>query len=220
MELIELEKYIEHTNVNPNCREENVRKLCKEAIRFNFHSVVVLPYYVKLARKLLEGTDIKVCTVIGFPYGIQNTKAKLAELEEVINFVDEIDTVMNRPAFKNGDYELVIKDVKALVNACNPVGKKVKVIIETPELSLDEIKTAARLVMEAGADFVKTAVGLKGPTRIEHVEAIKAVVGDSLGIKASGGIRTYRQALAMINTGATRIGSSHGVEIIESKPRS
>ena len=213
--MVEIEKYIDHTNVDPNSTSKDIEKLVDEAKQYNFFSVVVLPYYVKLAKRLVKETDIKIGTVIGFPYGCQSTKAKVKEIEEVIDYVDEIDMVMNRAAFKNGDYEFVLNDINEVVEASQ--GKSVKVIIETPELTIEEIKRASEIVLKSKADFVKTAVGLKGPTIFEHVKIIKNVVGNKKLVKASGGIRDYKTALRFIEMGASRIGSSKSVEIIKSK---
>ena len=214
---IEIAKYIDHTNVNPNSTPRDIEKLCREARKYNFYGVVVLPYYVKLARKLIRGTKIKLSTVIGFPFGVQCTEAKLKEIELTFRYVDEFDVVMNRPAFKARDYSYVLRELKKIVRTAK--GKPVKVIIETPELTDREIKKAAKLVLESEAAFVKTAVGLKGPTKLKHVKLIASIVKGKIGIKASGGIRTYKQALAFIKAGATRIGSSHGVEIMKTMGR-
>lgn len=215
MEEIKIEKYIDHTNVNPNSTKEDIIKLVEEAKQYNFFSVVVLPYYTKLAKELLKNTEIKVGTVIGFPYGCQSTKAKVQEVKDVFEYVDEIDMVMNRAAFKNKDYDFVIKDIKKVVKAAK--GKSVKVIIETPELTEEEIRIASELVLRSKADFVKTAVGLKGATELKHVEIIKEVVGNKIKIKASGGIKDYNTAMEFIKRGVDRIGSSKSVEIILSK---
>lgn len=212
---MEIEKYIDHTNINPNCTKEDVIKLVEEAKKYNFYSVVVLPYYAKFAKELLKDTSIKICTVIGFPYGCQSTKAKILEMKEVFDFVDEFDVVMNRAAFKNKDYDFVLKELKRIKRASK--GKIVKVIIETPELSEDEIREASKIVLKSNCDFVKTAVGLKGPTELRHIEIIKEVIDDKIKIKASGGIRDYKTAVEFINAGASRIGSSRSVEIISGK---
>jgi len=211
---IDIAKYIDHTNVDPNSTKEDIKRLVEEAKQFGFFSVVVLPYYAKFAKELLANSEIKVGTVIGFPYGCQSTEAKIKEIENVYEFVDEIDVVFNRAAFKNKDYDFVLNELKEIVKFSK--GKSVKVIIETPELNDEEIKIASELVLKSGADFVKTAVGLKGPTQFKHVEIIKSVVENKIKIKASGGIRDYQTALKFIELGASRIGSSKSVEIIKS----
>jgi len=209
-------RYIDHTNVCPNSTEQGIRRVCREAIRYNFYCVVVLPYYVKLARRLLKGTGIKTCTVIGFPFGVQLTEAKLQEMKKTVRYVDEFDIVMNRAAFKNRDYDFVLKELKKLVAFARKNRKLTKVIIETPELTESEIRKASRIVLDSGADFVKTAVGIKGPATVEHVKIIKSVVGDKIGIKASGGIRNFGQAFRFIEAGASRLGCSRSVDIIKS----
>ncbi len=207
-------KYIDHTNVNPNSTPKDIKKLCNEAKKYSFCSVVVLPYYLKLARKLIGKSKVNVVGVMGFPFGIQHTKAKIIEVKEAFDFVDEFDMVMNRPAFKARDHNLVVKDIKAVVKAAR--GKPVKVIIESPELTDSEVRKATQLVLKAGASFVKTAVGLKGPAELKHIKIMKSVVGNKIGIKASGGIRSFNQALEFLKAGATRLGTSHGVKIITS----
>jgi deoxyribose-phosphate aldolase len=203
--------YIEHTNVKVESTKKDIEKLCKEVLKYKFYGAVVLPYHVKLVKRILKD-KAKVITVIGFPYGIQNTKAKIAEIENVFKYVDEFDMVMNRNAFFNKDYAYVVKDIKSVVDAAKP--KIVKVIIETPSLTSKQIKIASRLVIEGNAHFVKTAVGYSGPARVEDVKIIRSVVKDKIKIKASGGIKDFKKALEMIKAGANRIGSSHGVDII------
>ena len=212
-------RYIDHTNVSPNSTEQEIRRVCREAIRYNFYCVVVLPYYVRLARLLLKNTGIKTCTVIGFPFGVQLTEAKLREMKETVRYVDEFDIVMNRAAFKNKDYDFVLKELKKLVAFAKQNKKLTKVIIETPELTESEIRKASRIVLDSGADFVKTAVGIKGPATLEDVRIIKSVVGDKIGIKASGGIRNFRQAFGFLKAGASRLGCSRSIEIIKSVPK-
>ncbi len=207
-----LARYIDLTNVKPVSTGKDIEVLCENARKYNFFSVCVLPYYVKLARNLLEETDVRVITVVGFPYGCQCTEAKVREVEEVIDFVDEVDMVMNVAAFKNGDYEYVLSDINEV---CEAAGKPVKVIIETPALTEDEIRKASEIVLKSKAEFVKTAVGWGGATKVEHVKIIKEVVGDKKKIKASGGIRDFETALRMLEAGACRLGCSKGVEIIE-----
>jgi deoxyribose-phosphate aldolase len=210
----EIAKYIDHTEVNPNSTARDIRKLCAEAKRYGFYLVMVLPYYAKLAKKLLRGTKIKVGVVMGFPFGAQCTQAKLAEMKEAFPFAHEFDFVINRQALKNKDYGFILKELKTLART---KGKKImKVIIESPELTKEEINKASQLVLASGADFVKTAVGLRGGAKISDVKIMKKVVDDKIKIKASGGIRDLKTALAFLAAGASRIGTSHGVEIIKS----
>jgi len=203
---------IDHTNVDPTATEAAVRTLCEEVLEYGFRSAVVVPYHAPLASELLDG-DANVVAVIGFPYGTQNSAAKRSEVEALREHVDEFDMVMNRTAFANDDHASVVDDVRAVRDA---VGEKtLKCIIESPTLSPPEIRRAAELVEAGGADFVKTAVGYDGPTDIEDITAIRDAVGPDTRIKASGGISTFDEALAMVTAGATRIGASSGVEIYE-----
>ncbi len=211
----EIAKYIDHTEVNPNSTAADIKKLCAEAKKYGFYLVMVLPYYAKLAKNLLRGTKIKVGVVMGFPFGAQCTEAKLAEIKKAYSFADEFDFVINRQALKNKDYGFILKELKTLAEV---KGKKImKVIIESPELTNAEIHKASELVLASGADFVKTAVGLRGGAKISDVKIMKKVVGDKIRIKASGGIRDLKTALAFLVAGAARIGTSHGVEIIKNK---
>ena len=204
---------IDHTNVDPTATEGEVRTLCDEVLEYGFRSAVVVPYHAELANELIAG-EANVVAVIGFPYGIQNSAAKRSEVEALRAHVDEFDMVMNRTAFANGDREAVVDDVEAVRDA---VGEKtLKCIIESPALTPPEIRRAAELVEEGGADFVKTAVGYDGPTATEEITAIRDAVGSDTRIKASGGISTFDEALEMVAAGATRIGASSGVEIYES----
>jgi deoxyribose-phosphate aldolase len=205
--------YIDHTDVSPNSTARDIRKLCAEAKKYGFYSVMVLPYYASLAKKLLRGTKIEVGVVAGFPFGAQCTEAKLAEMKKAYPFADEFDFVINRQALKNGDYSFVLKELKSL--ARKKRGKIMKVIIESPELTNKEIYKASQLVLASGADFVKTAVGLKAGAKISDVKIMKKVVGDKIRIKASGGIKNFKTALAFLTAGASRLGTSHGVEIIK-----
>ncbi|WP_144922047.1 deoxyribose-phosphate aldolase [Halorubrum salsamenti] len=203
---------IDHTNVDPTATEAAIRTLCEEVREYGFCSAVVVPYHAALASELLDG-EANVVAVIGFPYGIQNSAAKRSEVEALREHVDEFDMVMNRTAFANGDRDAVVDDVKAVRDA---VGEKtLKCIIESPALTPPEIRRAAELVEEGGADFVKTAVGYDGPTDTEEITAIRDAIGSDTQIKASGGISTFGEALEMVTAGATRIGASSGVEIYE-----
>ncbi len=212
----EIVSVIEHTNVDPTATEAEIRDLCQAVREYNFHSAVVVPYHARLAHELLDGSA-NVVAVIGFPYGIQNSRAKRAEVEELLDYVDELDMVMNRTAFANDADESVVEDVRAVKNV---VGEKtLKCIIESPALSPDEIRTAAELAERGGADFVKTAVGYDGPTDPAEVQAIRHGISSETRIKASGGISTFDEALQMVQAGATRIGTSSGVEIYQTIPK-
>jgi deoxyribose-phosphate aldolase len=204
---------IDHTNVDPTATEAEIRELCREVLEYGFCSAAVVPYHAELANSILGGRA-NVVAVIGFPYGTQNSKAKQEEARELLEHADELDVVMNRTAFANGDHEFVVEDIKAVKDA---VGEKtLKCIIESPTLSPEEIRKAAELVERGGADFVKTAVGYDGPTDRTEVESIRAGIGPDTAIKASGGIGSFEEVIEMVQAGATRIGASSGVEIYES----
>ena len=210
--------YLEHTNLNENATEEDIKKLCEEALEYNFFGVCVYPKYVKLAKSVV-GDKCKVITVISFPGGNGPSSEKAKNTAKAIaDGADEIDMVINKDLLKEGKDDLVIKDIKAVVDAAN--GKLVKVIIEAAELNIKQKERAVKDVMSAGAHIVKTSTGKSpaGGATVEDVKLIKSIVGDKLGIKAAGGIRDYKTALSMINAGATRIGCSASINIIiESK---
>ncbi len=204
---------IDHTNVEPDATEADVRTLCEEVREYGFCSAVVVPYHAALAAELV-GDVANVAVVVGFPYGVQNTPAKLAEIEALAEHADELDMVINRTAFANDDYDYVRSDIRALKEALGE--KTLKCIIESPALSEAEIRTAAELVAEGGADFVKTAVGYDGGCDVAEVRTMREAVGPDVGVKASGGIGSFEEVLEMVEAGATRIGASSGVEIVES----
>lgn len=209
-----LSKYIDHTKLGPTVTAKEIKKLCLEAMEYNFKSVCVDPIYVKLAKELLIGSDVLVCTVVGFPAGTQTTKIKYLEASEaILDGADEIDMVINQNALKNGDFDYVLREIKELKAA---VGKRtLKVILETCNLTKEEIVKAALLAKEANADFVKTSTGFsKGGATLEDIQLMRKTVGPQMGVKASGGVRTYEDAIKMINAGATRIGASSGVNIV------
>lgn len=213
---MEIAKYIDHTLLKPEATKDQVEKLCAEAKQYNFASVCVNPTWVKLASELLEGTDVKVCTVIGFPLGANTPETKAFEsVNAVTNGATEVDMVINIGALKSGNIELVQKDIEAVVNAVK--GKAlVKVIIETSLLTDEEKRTACELSVKAGADYVKTSTGFStGGATVEDIKLMRETVGPDIGVKASGGVRTSEDAKAMIEAGATRIGASSGIAIVE-----
>ena len=207
-------KYIDHTLLAADATESGIVKLCNEAREYHFASVCVNGTWVKKAVELLKGSDVHVCTVVGFPLGAMETRAKAFEAEEAVRCgADEIDMVINIGYLKSGMLDAVLNDIKAVRKATE--GKILKVIIETCLLSDDEKRTACELSEKAGADFVKTSTGFsKGGATAEDVALMKATVGDRLGVKASGGVRDYKSAKAMIDAGATRIGASAGIAIV------
>lgn len=207
--------YIDHTLLKADATEKDIKKLCIEARDNEFFSVCINPCFVKYAKKCLKGSNIKVCTVIGFPLGANNTKVKLFEVKKALSDgADEIDVVMNIGKFKQKKYTYVGKELSKIVDLCN---KKaiVKVIIETCYLTKEEILRACQLVYECGVDFVKTSTGYgSNGACIEDVAMMKEVCKDRLKIKASGGIKTLAQMKEFILAGAERIGTSSGVSII------
>lgn len=207
---------IDHTLLKPEATKEQVEQLCAEAKEYTFASVCVNPTWVKTSAELLTGTPVKVCTVIGFPLGASTPETKAFETTDAINNgAGEIDMVLNVGALKSQDLDLVKRDVEAVVNAAK--GKAiVKVILETCLLSKEEIKVASQLSKDAGADFVKTSTGFStGGATFEDVALMREVVGPDLGVKASGGVRSLEDVQKMIEAGATRIGASSGVQIMQ-----
>lgn len=211
---IEVNKYIEHTNLKPTATEEDILKLCEEAKEYNFRGVCVNPSFVPLVKSNLEGTDVKVVTVVGFPLGATSTESKAFEAKKAVeDGADEVDMVIHIGYLKSGDYDYVFEDISAVVNAAKV---PVKVIIETCYLT-DEEKIAACLISkEAGAAFVKTSTGFgTHGAKVEDVSLMRWVVGKDLGVKASGGIRTYEDAINMIRAGANSLGTSSGISIVK-----
>ena len=216
---IDISRYIDHTNLKPYASREDIIRLCDEAIEYNFYAVCVNPYRVKLAKEYLreKKADVKVASVIGFPLGATPTEVKVFEAKKALeDGADELDMVINIGALKDKGYDYVRNDIAEVVKVAHEKGAKVKVIIETCYLTEEEKVKACELAKEAGADFVKTSTGFgTGGATVEDVRLMRKVVGPEMGVKAAGGIRTYEQALAMIEAGANRIGTSSGVKIVE-----
>ncbi len=211
-------KMIDHTLLKANTTKEQIVKLCEEAKQYNFASVCVNPTWVATAAELLKGTDVKVCTVIGFPLGANTPETKAFETKDAIEKgATEVDMVINIGALKDGNDELVERDIRAVVEAAKEKAL-VKVIIETCLLTEEEKVRACELAVKAGADYVKTSTGFStGGATIEDVALMRKTVGPEIGVKASGGVRDLQGAEAMIEAGATRIGTSSGVAIIQGK---
>lgn len=206
---------IDHTLLKPETTREQIVRLCEEAAFFHFAAVSVNPWWVGVAASLLGGTAVKVATTVGFPLGANHTTVKRFEAEEAIRLgAHEIDMVMNVGALKSGDRHAVQNDIAAVVEAAHDSGALVKVILETPLLTLEEKIVACQITLAAKADFVKTATGFLGGATPEDVSLMRGVVGDHAGVKAAGGIRTAATAQAMIEAGASRIGTSSGVAIV------
>lgn len=212
---MKLNKYIDHTLLKPDASQEQIETLIEEAKKYDFASVCVNPTWVNFAAQALKATDVKVCTVIGFPLGANTPELKAFETSDAIqNGANEVDMVINIGALKSRNFDLVERDIRAVVEAAK--GTLVKVIIETCLLTDDEKVRACQLAQKAGADFVKTSTGFStGGATVADVALMRKTVGPDMGVKASGGARSYEDALAFIKAGATRIGASSGVAIME-----
>ncbi|ALS00126.1 2-deoxyribose-5-phosphate aldolase [Enterococcus silesiacus] len=209
-------KMIDHTLLKPEADEAALLTLLEEAKKYEFASVCVNPYWVALASKELAGTSVEICTVIGFPLGANTTATKAFEAADAIkNGATEVDMVINVGALRSGDEETVLKDIEAVVKSAQ--GKAlVKVILENCLLTDREIATASKLSVQAGADFVKTSTGFStGGATIKDVALMRKTVGPTIGVKASGGVRTVEDAKAMIHAGASRLGASSSVAIVD-----
>ena len=216
---MELAKYIDHTLLKADATEEQIEKLCQEAAEYNFKSVCINPAFVVKSKELLKDSDSLVCTVIGFPLGANATEVKVFEAQQAVkDGADEIDMVINISRAKDGDWAYVLEEIKAVGGA---VGESIttKVIIETSLLTDDEKRKASEVVKESGADFVKTSTGFStGGATLADVKLMREAVGPDLGVKASGGVSNYDEAIAMIEAGATRIGASKGIAIVSGTP--
>jgi deoxyribose-phosphate aldolase len=204
---------IDHTILRADTRQAQVLQLCREARHYGFAAVCVLPVYLTSAARALAGSDVKAATVIGFPLGATTTEAKAFEASAAIQSgAMELDMVIAVGLLKDGDYAYVENDIRAVIHAAED--RIVKVILETTLLTDAEKVAACEIAMKAGVKFVKTSTGLAGGATEADVRLMRGVVGDRIGVKASGGIRTSRDALAMIRAGATRLGTSAGVAIV------
>ncbi len=210
---IDLAKYIDHTLLDPLATPEAVEQLCQQADRFHFPAVCVYPTYVRLAADLLHQKSPQVCTVIGFPTGATTPAVKLYEAQEATeNGATELDVVINLGWLKAGQTDDLYQEIAQI---CQATGQTVKAILETTRLSDAEKKLAAEICLDAGAAFLKTSTGWQGGATVADVKLLKQVGGERIGIKASGGIRTAEQALALITAGATRLGTSRGVDLLQ-----
>jgi deoxyribose-phosphate aldolase len=213
----ELARLIDHTLLRPEASRDDIRKLCGEAKQFGFAAVVVNPYWVPLAAAELHGTPVKVCTVVGFPFGATLPGVKTYETEQVLKLgAQEVDMVMNIGALKSGEDDLVEEEIRGVGDACHGAGALCKVILETAVLSDEEKVRACERAKAAGADFVKTSTGFgPGGATARDVELMRLVVGPEMGVKAAGGIRTLEDLRKMMSAGATRIGASASVKILQ-----
>ncbi len=207
-------KLFDHTILKADATEAAVAKICAEAKEYGFMSVCVNTYYTAFVAEQLKDSDVKVCTVVGFPLGQMSTKAKALETQcAVEDGADEIDMVLNVAALKDGKYDVVLEDIKAVKAACGAA--LLKVILETCLLTKEEIVKACELSVEAGADFVKTSTGFStGGATAEDIALMRKTVGPDIGVKASGGVRDSKGAIAMVEAGANRIGASATIAIL------
>jgi deoxyribose-phosphate aldolase len=212
-----LARLIDHTLLKPDASPDQIAQLCFEARKYGFASVCVNPAWVELCAQLLKGTTVKVCSVIGFPLGASPSEVKVFETQNAIDHgANEIDMVINIGGLKARDLELVAKDIRGVVNAAHARNVIVKVIIEAVLLTDEEKTIACLLSKETGADFVKTSTGFaRGGATVHDVALMRRVVGPEMGVKAAGGIHTFEDAESMIKAGATRIGASAGVKILQ-----
>ncbi len=209
-----LAQLIDHTALKPETPEKAIVQLCKEARENQFKSVCINPSWIPVAAKELKGSGVLVCTVIGFPLGANSTSTKVHETGDAVDMgADEIDMVINVGALKSKNHTMVGNEIKAVVKAAR--GKLVKVILETCLLEKSEIELACKLSLDAGAHYVKTSTGFStGGATVEDIALMRKTVGNAMGVKASGGVRDYKGALAMLQAGATRIGASAGISIV------
>ena len=213
--MIEINKYIDHTVLKATATEDDIIELCEEAKEYNFFSVCVNSGYVSLAKKQLEGSDVKVCTVVGFPLGAMSTKAKVFETEQALkDGAEEVDMVINIGELRSKNFKKVEEEIAAIKKA---VGNKVlKVILETCYLTPQEIVLASELAVKAKADYVKTSTGFGNDgARMENIELMKKAVEGKAKLKASGGVKNLDTALSFIEAGVERIGTSSGVSIVK-----
>lgn len=211
---MELHRYIDHTLLAATATEQEIVSLCETAVRYDFHSVCIPDAYLGIGKMALAGSRVQLCTVVGFPFGYESTEVKLFQTEYALKQgATEIDMVMNQGWFKAKQYEKVIAGIAAIKEIVGD--HTLKVIIETANLDREQIRLAARSVAQGHADFVKTSTGYAASgAEVADVEILRDEVGGHLGIKASGGIKTHKQALELIKAGATRIGASNGVALL------
>lgn len=210
-------KLIDHTLLRPEATRDQILQLCREALQYNFATVCLNGFWVPLAAAELQGAEVKVCTVVGFPLGANSTESKVAETEASLRAgAQEIDVVQNIGALRSDEYEVVEEEIALIAAVCHRAGAILKVILETSLLTDDQKTAACTLAKNAGADFVKTSTGFSSSGATVHdVQLMRRVVGPDMGVKASGGIRTLDDLQKMLAAGATRIGASGSVAIIE-----
>jgi deoxyribose-phosphate aldolase len=209
---IDLASYIDHSLLKPTATPEAVKKICQEAFKYNFPTVCVYPTAVRQAVELLYDKKVQVCTVIGFPTGANTSAVKLYEAREAAEYgATELDVVINLGWVKSGESDKIYREIAEI---CESTGKTVKAILETTVLTDEEKRLAGEICMDAGVAYLKTSTGWFGGATVEDVRLLKEITKGQIGIKASGGIRTIEQAIALVQAGATRLGTSHGVDLI------
>jgi len=212
---LNIARHIDHTLLKPDATRSDIEKLCHEAQKHGFYAVCIQPFWIATAKELLSNSDVKVCTVIGFPLGGATTKVKIHEAVDALALgADELDVVMNIGTALDHNWEYVDHEIRKIIEVAK--GKCIKIIVETGLLSDVELRVACEVIENAGAQFIKTSTGFsKEGATIKAVKAIRSVVAQETGIKAAGGIRTLHDALEMIKAGATRIGTSSGIDIVK-----
>ena len=215
---INLADYIDHTLLKPSATPEEIQQCCRDAMKYNFPAVCIYPWAVREAAESLHNHKIEVCTVIGFPTGANTSAVKLYEAQEAAeNGATELDVVINLGWLKSGQSELIYKEIAPI---CEETGKTVKAILETTVLTAEEKRLAAEICLDAGVAYLKTSTGFFGGATVPDVKLLKEVSRGRVGIKASGGIRTVEQAIALIEAGATRLGTSGGINLVKQQNQS
>jgi len=215
---IDIATYIDHTILKPSAVPEEIKKVCQEAWRYNFPSVCVYPTAVQQARELLHDKQPNICTVIGFPSGASTSSVKLLEAQEAVeNGATELDVVINLGWLKMGETGKIYDEIAQI---CSETGQVVKAILETTVLSDEEKKLGGEICLDAGVAYLKTSTGWFGGATVEDVKILAEITKGQIGIKASGGIRTYPEAIALIQAGATRLGTSRGVDLLRQQSES
>lgn len=215
---IDIATYIDHTLLKPSAIPDEVKQVCQEAWQYNFPSVCIYPASVRQAKELLHDKQPKVCTVIGFPTGAVTSSTKLQEaLEAMENGATELDVVINLGWVKTGESNKIYREIAQI---CEETGQTVKAILETTVLTNEEKRLAGEICLDAGVAYLKTSTGWFGGATVEDVKILQEITKGQIGIKASGGIRTYEQAIALIHAGATRLGTSRGVDLLRQQSES
>ena len=215
---IDIAAYIDHTLLKPSAVPEDIKKICEEAWRYNFPSVCVYPTAIIQARELLHDKQPNICTTIGFPTGAVTSAVKLYEAQEAVeNGATELDVVINLGWLKNRQTDKIYREIAQI---CSETGQVVKAILETTVLTDEEKRLAGEICLDAGVAYLKTSTGWFGGATVEDVKLLAQITGGQIGIKASGGIRTYEQAIALIQAGATRLGTSRGVDLLRQQSES